>query len=384
MKAIFYDSDKIVSEGILYGLLEVGIDVTRSELKVTLDDLNAEQIDIISDEVKNFDFAISRSFSVNIAEGCHIAETAYISWSYDSPVRALYRKEALYPINRVFVFDKKQLARLKAIGLENVYYEPLAANMTKAALVNISESDLIRFDRDVSFIGSLYDKGYYESFMKEAPQCLDDCESLLNKSLCKWDGSVIFDNLNERCIDSLYRIVSKENRELYSMSDRFLTELIVLSYELSRRERVEILNASAQHFDTVIHTYDPDKFKDILKARTLPPIDFYSDDIFRIYAASKINLNITLRSIESGVPQRVFDILSVGGFVMSNYQEEAAELFEPDKEIVLFRSTDEFIDKATYYIANEKKRLEIGARGYLKCRDKYNYANSIRSMLSKL
>ncbi len=384
MKAIFYDSDMIVSEGILYGLIETGVDVTRSELIVMLDDLNEEQIDVIAKEVKEYNFAISRSFSVNIAEGCHIAETCYISWSYDSPVRALYRKEALYPTNRVFVFDKKQLVRLREIGMENVYYEPLAANMTKAALINITDDDILRFERDVSFIGSIYDKGFYDAFMNEAPMCLDECESLFAKYLCSWDGSVIFDELSEECIKKLYAIVSKENREFYSLSDRFLTEVIILSYELSRRDRIEILNASADHFTTVVHTYDPEKYAGVIKADLRPPVEMYSDDLFRIYAASKINLNVTLRSIESGVPQRVFDILSVGGFVMSNYQEEAAELFEPDKEIVMFGSTEEFIDKARYYIANEKKRLEIGARGYLKCRDKYNYANAVKSMLSKL
>ena len=102
LKAIFYDSDMIVSEGILYGLIETGIDVVRSDLIVMLDDLNDEQIEIITKEVRDYDFAISRSFSVNIAEGCHIAGTVYISWCYDSPVRALYRKEALYPTNRIF------------------------------------------------------------------------------------------------------------------------------------------------------------------------------------------------------------------------------------------------------------------------------------------
>lgn len=384
MKAIFYDSDKIVSEGILYGLFEIGVNVTRSNLIVSLDDLKDDQIEIVASEVKNYDFAASRSFSVNIATGCRIAGIAYLAWCYDSPVRALYRKEALFPTNRIFVFDKTQMLRLKELGMENVYYLPLAANITLASLVSISDNDLIRYDRDVSFIGSIYDKGYYDAFIRSAPECFDECEALFAKHLCKWDGSVIFDELSEACIESLYKAASKKDRNLYNMSDRFITELLVIAYELSRRDRVMILNASAEEFNTVLHTYNPDKYRKIINANILPPIPPFSDELYRIYAASKINLNITMRSIENGVPQRVFDILSVGGFVMTNYQEDATILFEPDKEIVLFGSADEFIDKARYYISHEKQRLEIGARGYLKVRDKYNYANAVRYMISTL
>lgn len=384
MNAIFYDSDQIISDGILYGLFETGVDTARSELIVALDDLVDEHIEKIAKEVVNYDFAISRSFSVNIAEGCHIAGTRYISWCYDSPVRALYRKEALYPTNRIFVFDRKQLERLREIGLQNVYYEPLAANMTKASLVSISDDDIMRFDRDVSFVGSLYDKGYYDISMKNAPECREECETLFAKHLCRWDGKTIFDEATDSCIEALYRVISKENRALYSLSDRFLTELLVLSYELSGRERIELLNASSANFQTIVHTYNPERYKEIIKASLRPPVPFFSDDLYRIYAASKINLNITMRSIESGVPQRVFDIMSVGGFVMSNWQEEAAVLFEPDKEIVLFGSVEEFTDKARYYIAHEKQRLETGARAYLKVRDKYNYANAVTDMISKL
>ncbi len=384
MKAVFYDSDKIVSEGIIYGLLETGIEVVRSDLIVSLDSLIEEQTEFIAKEVRSYDFAISRSFSVNIAEACHIAGVPYISWSYDSPVRALYCKEALYPENRIFVFDKVQLSRLKKAGIQNIYYEPLAANMIKASLVSITDEDIVRFDRDVSFIGSIYAKGFYDTFINTAPECKEECEVLFDKHYCSWDGSVIFDELGDDAVDRLYGIMSKKDRDLYSMSNRFLVEVLVLSYELTRRERIGILNASAERFNTIVHTYDPGQFTDILNASLKPPIEPLSDDLYRIYAASKINLNLTMRSIENGIPQRVFDIMSVGGFVMSNWQEDAANLFVPDREIVLFRSVEEFIDKAGYYIAHEKQRLEIGARGYLKVRDKYNYANAVRDMVSKL
>ena len=95
-------------------------------------------------------------------------------------------------------------------------------------------------------------------------------------------------------------------------------------------------------------------------------------------------MNITMRSIESGVPLRVFDIMSVGGFVLSNYQEEIPELFEEGKEIVTFRTPEELVDKADYYLKHEKERMRIGLNGYQKVKKCYTYEQQLNKIISIL
>ena len=51
----------------------------------------------------------------------------------------------------------------------------------------------------------------------------------------------------------------------------------------------------------------------------------------KIFKCSKINLNMTLRSIKSGIPQRAFDIMGCGGFLMSNYQPELQNISYPGR-----------------------------------------------------
>ena len=99
---------------------------------------------------------------------------------------------------------------------------------------------------------------------------------------------------------------------------------------------------------------------------------------------AKINLNITLRSIESGIPQRVIDIMTAGGFVLTNYQEEVSELFDEDKEIVTFSCLDEYRDKAHYYIAHEEERAAIAAAGLKKVREEYNITKLVEKMLTQV
>ena len=42
---------------------------------------------------------------------------------------------------------------------------------------------------------------------------------------------------------------------------------------------------------------------------------------------SKINLNPTAKGIRSGIPLRIFDILSCSGFLLTNYQSELSDHF---------------------------------------------------------
>ena len=106
----------------------------------------------------------------------------------------------------------------------------------------------------------------------------------------------------------------------------------------------------------------------------------YSTQMPSVFANSRINLNITLRSIHTGVPLRVMDILACGGFVLTNYQEEIVELFEENKEIVIYRSLDDCIDKINYYLEHEDKRQAIAEAGKRAVLDRFDYKEGLRNL----
>ena len=85
-----------------------------------------------------------------------------------------------------------------------------------------------------------------------------------------------------------------------------------------------------------------------------------------VFRNSKINLNMTAKTIESGIPQRVLDILSCGGFCLTNYQKEIADFFEDGKELVMYSSMEDLLIKAEYYLKHEEERKEIAKAGYEK------------------
>ena len=103
-----------------------------------------------------------------------------------------------------------------------------------------------------------------------------------------------------------------------------------------------------------------------------PPVN-YDTQLPELYRKSKINLNVTCRSIISGIPLRVLDIMASGGFLLSNYQQELAEYFVPGEDLVLYESMQDLRDKVNYYLKHEEERSEITYNGYKKVRERFSY-----------
>lgn len=61
---------------------------------------------------------------------------------------------------------------------------------------------------------------------------------------------------------------------------------------------------------------------------------------------------------------RCFEIPATKTFMLSQYTDDMASMFEPDKEAVYFRTPDELVEKAKYYLEHEDERERIALAGY--------------------
>jgi spore maturation protein CgeB len=161
----------------------------------------------------------------------------------------------------------------------------------------------------------------------------------------------------------------------------YLLKHWLIDRKFTNIERNMILELLAERYDFRLYTREEEKVSP--KIRRYGEVDAGTDAL-RVFYSSKINLNLTLRSIETGLPLRIFDIMSVGGFVMTDYREDAAGLFEEDREIVMFRSPEELLDKADYYLSHERERQQIGYNGYRKVKENYSYRAQLNKILKIL
>jgi spore maturation protein CgeB len=99
----------------------------------------------------------------------------------------------------------------------------------------------------------------------------------------------------------------------------------------------------------------------------------YYEEMPYIFHDSKINLNISLRSIRSGIPLRCMDILGNGGFLLSNYQSDFLRHFTPDEDFVYFENETDLLHKIDYYLSHEEERAAIAASGHDKVLKYHNF-----------
>ena len=110
-------------------------------------------------------------------------------------------------------------------------------------------------------------------------------------------------------------------------------------------------------------------------------IDYY-EIMPLVFQHSKINLNITLRSIQKGIPLRAFDIMGSGGFLLTNYQEDFLNYFAPGEDFIYYSSYEEAEAYASYYLSHEKERQQIAANALGKILDAHTFEHRIQTMLS--
>ena len=294
---------------------------------------------------------------------CHERNIPYVSWVYDSPQQAVYTPEVLYDTNYIFIFDKCFANRVKELGCKHVYHQPCATNLFRTDVLNITEKDEEKFSHDISFVGLLYyddilkgneDKEYIKEVLA------DYCKS----NLCDWSKLRPWPKMSEKVVEKLGPCGVKD-----MMGNSLFYGTAMMSRKLAQRERITVLNTLAQKYD--VHLYTSSDTSELKGVNIHDGVDYYTD-ASKVFHLSKINLNITLPSIETGIPLRVFDIMGVGGFVMTNYQEEIEELFEIDKEIVVYRNLEELDRKVKYYLSHEKERITIAMNGYKKVKEKYD------------
>lgn len=329
------------------------------------------------------DLLISNTFYACAAEASHQYGIKYAVYGMDSPHYGLWQaKQARYDNVYLFQFDQRECTVLRQNGYRNIWYMPLAAR-NKDSLI-VTDDDVRKYRADISFVGSVYTANVFDELSASFPNTITDTVmELIEESAFRWDGA-------DRITKQLEQETDPYWDKLYEMFRRMDTgvrleipkEYLLKSWMIDRKltniERNMVLELLAERYDLKLYTRETEKVAPVIKR--FGEVDS-GTDAMKVFYSSKINLNLTLRSIESGLPLRIFDIMSVGGFVLTDYREDAAELFEEDKEIVMYRSPEEMLDKIDYYLSHEEDRIRIGVNAWQKVKGEYSYGAQLAKIL---
>lgn len=331
-----------------------------------------------------FLFVFSINFFPAISEVCEKLNTIYVSWTVDNPVMELFTNSIKNSCNRIFMFDKAQYQRLHKYNINHVFHLPLGADseIFNKAIATISSKDRNTFCHDISFVGSLYEKssGLYSLSLDDYTNGYID--GLINSQLMVYGYNFLEETLNDKIIETIKGSpIDTSPRDFVESIDAYTVSQFLISKKLAEIERHHILNELGKRFSVDLYT-NSDTSK-LTNVKIHPPIGNYTD-VPKVYNLSKINLNLTLRSIEKGLPLRIFEVLASGGFLISNYQEEIPDLFEIGKEIEIFTCEEELYEKCEYYLSHDEKRKSIAQKGYEKVLNCHSLQSRIKQIISNI
>ena len=385
MKILYYTWGENSKEDMLYTFRKMKLDVTEwsckpkdydndldfcRQLKKTIE---KEKIDVIF----SFDFIPVISRCIKEMNEQDNTGLIYISWIYDCPHTTLFSPYAMYEKNYIFAFDKLQCNKLWNLGYTNVYYMPLAVNTDRLNKQLMLPDKIGQGDIKVSFIGSLYENNFYDK-INYLPDYIRGYISGLMESQKKLYGyNIVEALLDDKLVSEVGKYVSAPLGAGYKAGLRELLADMINS-KITSDERISMLGKVSEVYGLTLCTGSDKKL--VPKAKHVGYVS-YEAEMPKIFRDSAININISLRSIESGIPLRALDIMGAGGFLLSNYQPELAEYFEYGKEVVLFGSEEDLLDKIGFYLEHDELRREIAYNGWKKVQEQFGYEYAVTRIL---
>ncbi len=99
-----------------------------------------------------------------------------------------------------------------------------------------------------------------------------------------------------------------------------------------------------------------------LKKNLRPPL--FGLEMFQVLRDSKVTFNSHLNiSVHSSSNMRMFESTGVGTCLLTDHMERTSRLFEPDKEVVTYRSVEECVEKVLYLLEHPGERESIARAG---------------------
>lgn len=119
-----------------------------------------------------------------------------------------------------------------------------------------------------------------------------------------------------------------------------------------------------------------------LQDRLRPPL--WGRDMYRLLRRSKITLNHHGDVLPFANNMRLYEATGMGCLLVTDYKDNLEEMFEPEKEVVTYRDSEECIDKLRFYLddRHESKRKAIAATGHRRTLREHTYDARMRRLVS--
>ncbi len=337
----------------------------------------------------------SFNFYPPVAIACHDAGVGYISWVYDNPCIHLYHYSVSFDTNEIYVFESDTAEYFNAHGIGNVHYLPMAADPERLEKVisgaaggsgkgpgnAMGAAGAYSAPKDISFVGSLYDEehDFWSGMIGKGISAHTEgyLRGIMEAQKRVYGCDLISASLTDEILEDMHRALPLEPDAGSIADSRYLFAKYVIDRRITAEERRDLLEKASDCGEVHIYTRNP---KSSIKGCINHGPANSDTQAPLVYASSKINLNISLRSITHGIPLRAFEIMGSGGFLLTNYQADMERFFVAGEDYDYFESPEDMCEKIRYYLKNEDVRKRIAESGRAKVHAEHTFEKRVRDM----
>lgn len=311
----------------------------------------------------------------------------YIAYVYDSPNIALYTCSIVFPCNYVFIFDYAVYEELRNGGISTVYYLPLAINIERINKTLSTSKKKHSYDYDVSFVGGLYNEEHtlydrlYSKLKPEHDYVKGYLDSLINAQSKIYGYFFLEKMLDDNILSVLNEVYPYQSNQDSIATSAYVYAHYFMARKVTELERINLLNKISEKHNLTVFTYNDTP--ELPLAHNMGSADYYAKMPF-VFNNSKINLNISLKSILTGIPLRCIDIMGCGGFLLTNYQADLLRHFEAGTHFDYYTDENDLLRKIEYYLTHEDERMSIAENAKKEIERSFNLEEYLKAMLENV
>jgi spore maturation protein CgeB len=148
------------------------------------------------------------------------------------------------------------------------------------------------------------------------------------------------------------------------------------------RQRIALLEAVAERYDLKLFGSPPQALPATSPLHRCFQGEVWGADMYQVLRRSRVTLNshIDLAGREAG-NMRLFEATGVGAFLLTDFKDNLHTLFEPDREVAVWRSTGDCLAAIDRALADNSRRADIAHAGQARTMAQHTYRHRTQEIL---
>ncbi len=151
------------------------------------------------------------------------------------------------------------------------------------------------------------------------------------------------------------------------------------------RARLEMLERLAEQFPLAWFGYGSDRVEAGSALRRAARGEVWGSEMYRVLAESRVTVNAHGEvSRGSACNMRLYEATGMGACLVTDWKQDLAQAFEPEREVVAYRSGEELAEKVRRLLDHPEEARAIGARGQERTLREHTYRDRMAHLAGLL